>query len=285
MSAGAAQQQPFPPTAIWFGRVLAAFVRRELALVARYRFYLITRVLAFGSVVLALYFLSRFVGAGANPHLTRYGGDYLAFTVVGLLVTELQQVGVAALASRVRTAQLMGYLEAELASPAPPWMVLASAPVYEFVGATLRSTAYLLGAWWLLDVNLARANWTSVALAIPVVVLAFAGVGLLAAATTMLTRRANPVALVLGAASMFLSGVLYPVSVLPAWLQAVGQFLPLTHALEALRLALLLGAPPSALAASLRSLALFALLLAPAGLALFVFALRRARIDGSLSHY
>jgi ABC-2 type transport system permease protein len=285
VSAGAAHQQPFPPTAVWFGRVLAAFFRRELALVARYRFYLITRALAFGSVVLALYFLSRFVGAGANPHLTRYGGDYLAFSVVGLLVTELQQVGVAALASRVRTAQLMGYLEAELASPAPPWMVLASAPVYEFVGATLRSTAYLLGAWWLLDVDLARANWTSVALAVPVVVLAFAGVGLLAAATTMLTRRANPVALVLGAASMFLSGVLYPVSVLPAWLQTTGQFLPLTHALEALRLALLLGAPPSALAASLRALALFALLLAPAGLALFVFALRRARIDGSLSHY
>ena len=74
-------------------------------------------------------------------------------------------------------------------------------------------------------------------------------------------------------------------TVLPGWLRAAGRLLPLTHALEALRLALLSGAPLRALYPSLVALGLFAGVLTPAGVVLFVYALRRARVDGSLTHY
>jgi ABC-2 type transport system permease protein len=265
--------------------VLLAFFRREVAQMARYRFYAMTRLLGFAFAAVSLFFFSRFVGAAPNQHLARYGGDYLSFGLVGLLVTELQYVGVMSLGQRVRMAQLMGYLEAELATPAPAWLVLGVAPVYEFGLALFRSTAYLTGASLILGVSFARAQPASVLLAIPFVLVAFIGLGLLTAAGTMLTRRSNPVAMVLGAASVFLSGVVYPVSVLPEWLQSAGRFLPLTHALEVLRLALLAGASPAELAQPLTALAIFGCLLTPAGLALFVYALRRARVDGSLTHY
>jgi ABC-2 type transport system permease protein len=274
-----------PPLPVWFGRVLAAFFRRELAHLSRYRLHVLTRLAGWTFAVVSLYFFARFVGAAPNQHLERYGGNYLAFSLVGLLVSELQYVGVTSLGNRVRMAQLMGFLEAELATPAPAWMVLGAAPLYEFGSAILRSTAYLMGASLLLGVGFERADPLSVLLAVPFVLAAFVGLGLLTAAGTMLTRRSNPVAMVLGAASLFLSGVVYPVSVLPGWLQAAGRLLPLTHALEALRLALLVGAPPRALAPSLGALAVFGCLLTPAGLLLFVYALRRARVDGSLTHY
>jgi ABC-2 type transport system permease protein len=276
---------PRPGAALWFARVLAAFVRRELAELSRYRMLMLTRALTLALAVVSLYFFARFVGAAHNLHLDRYGGDYLAFGMVGLLAAELQQVGVAALAHRVRVAQMMGYLEAQLASPAPTWIVLGVAPVYEFGAAALRSALYLIGAALLLGVSFARASVPALALVVPLVFAAFVGLGLLTAAGTMLARRANPVAALLGAASLFLSGVLYPVSVLPGWLQALGRGLPLTHALEGLRQALLVGASPTALAPTLLALAAFAAVLVPAGLALFGFALRRARIDGSLTHY
>jgi ABC-2 type transport system permease protein len=101
----------------------------------------------------------------------------------------------------------------------------------------------------------------------------------------MLVRRLNPVAMVIGSLSFFLSGVMYPVTVLPDWLRAVGRALPLTHALAVLRGALLIGASPAALADSFLALAIFAAVLAPLGSAVFRFALRRTRVDGSLSHY
>jgi len=274
-----------PVLPLWFARVLVAFFRRELAQISRHRFYVLTRTAAFAFAVVSLYFFSRFVGATPNQHLQPYGGDYLAFGLVGLLVTELQYVGVTSLGQRVRLAQLMGFLEAELATPAPAWMVLGAAPVYEFGSAILRSTAYLAGASVILGVSFHNAQPLSVALVVPFVLMAFVGLGLLTAAGTMLTRRSNPVAMVLGAASLFLSGVVYPVSVLPPWLQSAGRLLPLTHALEALRRALLTGASPHELLPSLGALALFGCVLTPAGLGLFVYALRRARVDGSLTHY
>ncbi len=269
----------------WFLRVLVAFVRRELAAVGAYRTAFAIRVLGFGLAVGSLLFLSRFVGAAVNPHLAAYHGNYLGFVVIGFLGTEFQQVGVSVLAQRIRVAQMMGTLEAEVATPAPPWMVLGSPPVYEFVVAALRSAAYLLGAKLLLGLDLSHANWPALALSAPLIIAAFSGLGLLAAATTMLVRRLNPVAMVIGSLSFFLSGVMYPVTVLPGWLRAVGRLLPLTHALALLRGTLLVGSSFVELRSSLLALLAFAGLLAPVGAGMFAFALRRARLDGSLSHY
>jgi ABC-2 type transport system permease protein len=265
--------------------VAVGFVRRELAALGGYRAAFLVRLLSLATAVGGLLFLARFVGAAENPHLVRYGGNYLGFVVLGTLGATLQQVGITGLAQRIRAAQMMGTLEAELATPAPPWMVLAAPPLYEFGAAALRSAAYLVGATVILGMALPRANWLSLALVVPPIIGAFVGLGLLAAGTTMLIRRTNPIATVIGSLSFFLSGVMYPVSVLPSWLGGMGQLLPLTHALAALRGALLVGASPGALVTPLLALALFTVVLAPLGIGVFAFALRRARIDGSLSHY
>jgi ABC-2 type transport system permease protein len=269
----------------WFLRVLVAFIRRELAALGGYRTAFVIRIFGFGLAASSLLFLSRFVGAAINPHLAAYRGNYLGFVVIGFLATEFQQVGVSGLAQRIRFAQMMGTLEAEVATPAPPWMVLGAPPVYEFAASSLRSAAYLLGAKLLLGLDLSRVNWASLLVSIPLIIAAFSGLGLLAAATTMLVRRLNPVAMVIGSLSFFLSGVMYPVTVLPAWLREVGRLLPLTHALAVLRGALLVGAGPGELRDSLLALLIFAGVLAPVGAGLFAFALKRARVDGSLSHY
>jgi len=274
-----------PPSLPWFGRVFLAFVRRELSALGGYRIAFVIRLFGFVLAVGSLLFLSRFIGAAVNPHLAAYRGNYLGFVVIGLLAAEFQQVGVSVLAQRIRIAQMMGTLEAEVATPAPPWMVLGSPPVYEFAVSSVRSAAYLIGAKLLLGLDLSHIDWASLLLGVPLIVGAFSGLGLLAAATTMLVRRMNPVSLVIGSLSFFLSGVMYPVTVLPGWLRQLGALLPLTHALAVLRGALLVGSPPAALRSSLVALVVFAGLLAPLGVGLFAYALRRARIDGALSHY
>jgi ABC-2 type transport system permease protein len=284
-SATSAPSAPAPPLGLWFLRVLVAFARREARAVAGYRMSFLVRGLAFGLSVFALAFLSRLVGATNNPHLASYGGDYLAFAVVGLVVMDFQQVGVSNLANRIRTAQVLGFLEAEMATPAPAWIVLGVGPVYEFGLAAVRATLYFLLARVAFGVRFPNASAASVILAVPLVVGAFVGLGLLSAAATMLVRRTNPISVLLAGASLLLSGVAYPVSVLPRGLRILGQMLPLTHALELVRGSLLRGQGPSQLSGPVTALALFAVVLVPAGVALFVFALRRARIDGSLTHY
>jgi ABC-2 type transport system permease protein len=274
-----------PSLGMWFVRIVAAFVRREVRTAAGYRVSFLVRSVAFGFSILSLAFLARLIGASNNPHLAAYGGDYLAFAVVGLVVMDFQQVGVSNLSQRVRTAQILGLLEAEMTTPAPPWIILSAGPLYEFALASCRAAVYFLLAIFVFGVGFPHASLTSVIVAGPLVMGAFVGLGLLSAAATMLVRRSNPVAVFLASASMLLSGVAYPVSVLPPSMRKLGRLLPLTHALEIVRGALLRGASPSDLSGSIVALALFAAVLIPAGVGLFVFALRRARIDGSLGHF
>ncbi len=274
-----------PSRARWFWRVLVAYARREIATVAGYRIAFLVRTFSFAVSVLALAFFSRMVGASANPHLAEYGGDYLAFVVVGLVVMDFQQIGVSSLSARVRNAQMLGLFEAELATPVPAWIVLGVGPVYEFALAIARAALYFLLAVMVFGVRYPHASFSSLAVAVPLVLAAFVGIGLVSAATQMLVRRNNPVSVFLASTSFLLSGVAYPVSVLPPALRALGRVLPMTYALDLARGALLRGASLSELAGALFAMAVFGGVLIPLGAGLFVVALRRARVDGSLTHY
>ena len=268
-----------------FRRVLGAFLIRELREAASYK---AAFILQFGGLLLALaalYYLSRFVQAAANPRLIPYGADYLGFIVLGFVFTELQQVAVGAFSSRVRNAQLAGTLEAMLATPARPWQILLAAPVGDFLEALTRCTGYVLLATLAFGLHLHGAHVGAAAAAFVLAMGAFVGLGLLAAAATMYLRKGEPIGLLVSGLSILTAGVIYPTSVLPGWLRGIGGALPITHALEAVRRALLGGAGFAELGPTLVALAVFSIVLAPLGLWAFLLALRRARIDGSLTHY
>ncbi len=268
-----------------FRRVLGAFFLRELREAASYK---VAFMLHFGGLLFALaalYYLSRFVQAAANPRLIPYGADYLGFIVLGFLFTELQQVAVGAFSGRVREAQLAGTLEAMLATPARPWIILLAAPVGDFLEALARSVCYLLLAALAFGLRFQSAHIAPAAVAFVLAMAAFVGFGLLAAAGTMYLRKGEPIALLVSGLSMLTAGVVYPTSVLPGWLRSIGDALPITHALEAVRRALLAGAGFAEVGPRLVALAAFSVVLAPLGLWAFLLALRRARIDGSLTHY
>ena len=103
------------------------------------------------------------------------------------------------------------------------------------------------------------------------------------AAFLLVYKRGSPVNAFLNGASRLLAGVYFPVTVLPEPVQAAAAWLPLTHGLEALRRAVLLGQGVGEIGRELGLLALFALILTPAGLYCLRRAERRAKIEGSLA--
>jgi ABC-2 type transport system permease protein len=78
--------------------------------------------------------------------------------------------------------------------------------------------------------------------------------------------------------------MLFPVSILPPWLQMVARLNPVTYAMDAMRGALLDGASILALAHPLLLLLAFAVVLLPSSVLVFSWALRRTKITGTLTH-
>lgn len=101
----------------------------------------------------------------------------------------------------------------------------------------------------------------------------------------MVFKRGNPFGWILGSLEGLIGGVYFPVTVLPAWLQFLAKFFPITHAIRAIQLAVYQGYPLTRLWKETGILFLFSVTLLPLALAAFKFSLHKARREGSLGQY
>src|SRR5262249_39461218 len=109
--------------------------------------------------------------------------------------------------------------------------------------------------------------------------------GIFASGFIVLFKQGDPVTNAISGLSWLLSGVLYPREILPLWVQKAASFLPMTHTLESMRLALLTGATALELDGSIVYLGAFSAIGIPVAVMWFRWAVGRARIQGSLARY
>jgi ABC-2 type transport system permease protein len=261
-------------------RLSRVFIARDLRVEASYKAGLALRVLAGLLTVLLFYFVAEVLHRAGGAALAEYGG-YFPFVVVGLAFLAYVTGGVSAVASGARESQASGVLELLVVSPVRPatLVVCASLPGYVFGLLTLVVFLLTAGA---LGVDYSQANIALALTGLAVATPSSIALGLFAVALVFVTRRGNPVAWAMRAVSILLAGVLYPIDVLPGGLRALSQAIPLTHALEIERGALLLGQGFAELWQELAVLAAMAAVLLPLGLAACRVALGVARNDGSL---
>ena len=85
--------------------------------------------------------------------------------------------------------------------------------------------------------------------------------------------------------TVIFSGVFFPPSLLPPWVQKISSLIPLTDALEGMRLALLRGYTIDQLSGILVRLTVFAVVFLIVGISGFNAAVRIGKHMGSLTQY
>jgi len=113
---------------------------------------------------------------------------------------------------------------------------------------------------------------------------AFAAIGFLSAAFTLVVKRGDPLLWLFGVVSWLLGGVFFPVETLPAFLQQVARLLPITYALDGLRATLLGGAGLAAVRPQLIVLGTMAAIGLPLSAALVSAATAYGKRAGTLGH-
>ena len=196
------------------------------------------------------------LGYGLGAMLTDVGGmSYIAFLATGIVCSStMMSATFEAMYSAFSRMHLQKTWDAIMNAPVTLDDVVLGEAVWAASKSFLSGVAVLLVAWALGVVQSALALW-----AIPILFLtglAFACLGLIMTAVSpsfdffvyYFTLVITPM--------MLVCGVFFPVSQLPVPLQAVTQFLPLTHAVELVR-PLMSGAVPSHIALHLAVLAIF----------------------------
>jgi ABC-2 type transport system permease protein len=267
------------------GRKIWALFSRDLAVAWSYRVVFMLQLFEVLFGVASFYYLARFIESPTLRGALPQGGSYFAFLLVGVAFFDYLGVALNAFDQSLLDARQNGTLEYLLVSQTSLPVILIGSVIYPFALLSLRTLVYL--GWGILVFGFptAQANWAAAALVLAVSVLAFIGLGVLSASYTLVFKRGNPVKwFFLGVAGL-VSGIMYPVSVLPAPLQWAARLIPVTYSLEAMRGAVLGHASLGELWPAIRALLLFAIVLLPSSLAAFAWALRRTKATGTLIHF
>lgn len=266
-------------------RRFGAFLRRDWRIERSYRLAFLLQLARMAFSVGIFYFIGQLVNFLNLDLLRAYGGDYFAFVLIGLAMRGYFGTALTSFSQSIRIEQTTGTLEAMLTTPARLETVIFGSALWNYLMTSVNLLLYLLAGTLLGRLHLVQANLLVAALGLLFSLVTYSSLGVLSASFTMLYKRGDPVTWVFQALSDFLGGLYYPIEVLPASLQALAAFLPVTYSLRVMRLALLQGVSWAAVWPDMAILAAFAALSLPLSILAFRFAVRRVRIQGSLVGY
>jgi ABC-2 type transport system permease protein len=240
------------------------------------------------TMVALWYFTARFLSAGANHTVHQYGGDYLAYVLVGVLVN---QVGLAALGSPFTTISEAFWdkrLETYRLSIHGIWANVVGRLGWQVLFSLLMQGGalvilLLIGA---LSVHVGPQLVLALVAAV-LFVAANAGIGIAGASLFFLLEvksGADPITWSYKYLVMLITGLYIPLSILPGWVQLVGKLLPQTEAFSVVRAVLLTGAgfDSQPVVRSLLGLALITATVVVWGYLMLRTALRRAERRGGI---
>jgi ABC-2 type transport system permease protein len=260
------------------------FFQRDLRVATTYRspFIFETVQALFGAAL--LYYVAAFVNSPELRHALPQGTSYFAYSLVGFVFFDYLSAALDSFDRSLEEARDAGTLEPLLVTQVTLPVALIGSAVYPFVATTLRIAVYIAWGALLFGFPLRQANWISVIAVLIATLLAFSGLGVLSGAYLLLFKRGNPSKWFLLGVSSVAGGMLFPVNILPPWLQFVARLNPITYALDGTRAALLEGASLVAVGRPLTVLLLFAAVLLPISIIVFGWALRRTKVTGTLTH-
>src|SRR6267378_5214187 len=261
-----------------------AFVEREIALSKRYwawelvwLVYGIVTSLSVAYIGLALPTIS---GAAIDPAVVSRTVLYLlvgtiAWRFLGIIFENIGEV--------IAWERWEGTIEYTFMSPVPRLTHLLGMCVATLVRALAFSIGILAAVTLFVPVDLSRANAVSALVLLAVGALAFIGLGIASASFPLMwTEKGLQMAYIVQAVVLLVSGVYYPVSVLPAWMQVLSTISPATYVIRGMRDALLDGADLAAVWPNLWPALVVGAISIPLGLRLFLWAERYAKRTGRL---
>ncbi len=211
-------------------------------------------------------------------------GRYLVlYLVVGTLVWRYLSLIFYWITDVIGMERWEGTIEYTLMAPVRRVTHMAGQTFFALIYSLIFTSLILAVTVVLFDIDLSHANMFGGTLMLIVGSLSFVGIGIMGSILPLLfPERGSQMTHVIIAVLLLISGVYYPISVLPEFLQKLAVLSPATYVLDGTRLALLEGTPTSELWPLIWPTLIMGLIAIPVGLWVFGMAERYAKRNGKL---
>lgn len=262
-----------------------AFLKKDFLLESSYRLSFVSNIFVVAISVLSYFFIDKLFGYKMVESLEEFGVNYFSYVLLSMAFFSYVGLGMGSFASQIHSEQTQGTLEAILLTPTKISTLLVSMALWNLVNAAVEMAVYLILGICVFQINFAHVNILSTLLILLLTIASFSGLGILCASFTLIFKRGNPLSWIISNAEGLISGVYFPVTILPGWLQFLAQGLPITHAIRAIELAVYRNYTIIQLKKEIIFLSFFSLFLLPLSFAVFNYSLKKARKDGSLIQF
>jgi ABC-2 type transport system permease protein len=261
-----------------------AFVEREIALSKRYWAWEIVW-LVYGVVTsLSVAYIGLAAPAISGGQVDEAAiSRFVLYLLVGTIAWRFLGIIFENIGEVIAWERWEGTIEYTFMSPVPRLTHLLGMCAATLVRALAFSIAILGCVTLFVPVDLSHANVLSAVVLLAVGALAFIGLGIASAAFPLMwTEKGLQMAYIVQAVVLLVSGVYYPVSVLPAWMQVLSTISPATYVIRGMRSALMDGADLASLWPEVWPALVVGVISIPLGLRLFVAVERYAKKTGRL---
>jgi len=269
-------------------QVVISFIIRDFLIWWTYKFWL-TLDISGNILFVATYYLFSLITSPQQIREAGYvTGGYFTFALIGIAFQQYVFFAVQSINQSVREEQVNGTMETVLSSATDFKVFLLGETCFFFIicSAFLFISffvGYLLGATFTLSLE----SLLSVIVLSALLIASHMAIGVLSAGVIMKTKQGNPLTWVFSWLTQLVSGVFYPLKLLPWYLEWIGKLFPLTYSLDGIRLCLQGGqslASPAVMN-NIINLLIFTVVATPIAVYVFKLGYDAARRDGSLGQY
>jgi ABC-2 type transport system permease protein len=249
------------------------FVERNFALYKRYSGWIVvvTAYAAVNTVIIGL------IGkAAGNEKLVLY---LIIGSVLWAFLSQLFQE----ICESMAWEHWEGTLEVTFSAPLKRFSQLLGVSAFSILYSLFKSLIIMAAMLLFFRIDLSGADLLSASVVLLVGSVSFLGMGIASGVLPILSReRGFHAARIFLALLLLVSGVYYPIAVLPAWLRPFSVVSPATYALRSMRAALLDGAGLREIKGDVLILLTFCVVSVPLGFAVFAVGERWAKWKGKL---
>ncbi len=260
-----------------------AFLHRNLLELTSYKSAFILDTAAILFQILTFFFIGKLIPESVASEFIPSKSAYFPFVLLGITFSLYQATALQSLTGALAREQESGTLEMILVTT-PIWTILTAGFLWNLVFTTLRVILYLLVGFILFKPLKIHFDPFAFITAIILTLSSLMGFGFFSAGYYLKHKRGDPISFFMNGISKFLSGIFFPIAVLPIWAQKISLLLPLAHALRAIRGVLLEGLTFGELSDQFFILIIFTGLLLPSGILYFIQSYRKACREGNLGY-
>jgi ABC-2 type transport system permease protein len=257
------------------------FVKRGFIHTTSYRLNFTLSIINVFIGLVSYFYLSHAYGDG---QLGVFSNNKAGWIIVGTTFNTFVSVALASYSGSIRSEMFLGTIEHWLLSASTLTRLVVLSTIWEFLWPLVTTTITFIALVLILGVHF-DIEWTTSLVFFLLAVVVMSGFGLISAGIIMISKIGDPLSLVWTAVNTLLIGAVFPVTVLPDWMQQVSRVLPNTHALTGLREGMLNHASLASQSSEVFSVLVFCAITVPLGVVIFRLGFERARAQGTLAQF